>query len=311
MSKFSRISKLVTLICALSTSVLGDTLLAKGKNNIKESKSDNVNNENQIAIQGDKFNDEAIDNKKSKNIDESSQENSTKKRKRKNKKSNKQNQEEKKEKDKEKNNLEDNKNNQKSDVEPSESIEQPVEVVFVIDESGSMNHLKQNVVSYFNEMLESQKNLDNASDAYVTTVLFSNSNKIVHNHQEISKINNMSEEDYVPSGGTALLDALGTAINKTSKINEKNDKKVVFFVITDGEENCSGKFNSEDIKKMIEAKKELGWEFIFFGANIDSVTEAKKIGIDRKDAIDVEASKEGMKKAMGCVKRKMGCCRRR
>ncbi len=305
MSKLSKVSKLVTLICALSTSVSGDALLAKGRND-----KQGVGSENPIAVKGDEFNDGTFDKKQSKSIDEKSEKKSSKKRKRKNKKSDKQNQEKKKEKDEEKDKLEDDKDAQKSDVEPSENIEQPVEIVFVIDKSGSMRELTKDVIGYFNEMLESQKNLNDASGAYVTTVLFSDDNKIIHNHQEISKINCMSEEDYVPSGGTALYDALGSAINEMSIMNEKNNKKVVFFVITDGEENSSSKFGSEDIQKMIETKKELGWEFIFFGANIDSFKEAGKISIDKQNTINVEASKKGMEKAMVCIKRKMSCCRR-
>jgi len=303
MSTFNKVSKLVTLICALSTSVSGDVLLAKGRNNKPKVNIDNFNDESQIVVQGDEFNDESINSKKLKNIGENSQENSAKRSKRK-KKSNKKkksgskNQKDKKKRNEEKNKLNDDKNILAFDGEPSESIKKTLEIVFIIDKSGSMEHLKDTTVKSFNQMLENQKNRDTQVDAYVTTVLFSTDQKIIHNHNQIKKVNAMAEEDYVPLGGTALLDAIGTAINDMSKINEKNDKEVIFFIITDGEENSSNQFELRDIKRMIEAKKELGWKFVFFGANIDSFKVAGDMGIEQSSAHNFEASDEGIEDCM-------------
>ena len=185
----------------------------------------------------------------------------------------------------------------------------PTEIVFILDESGSMRHLKDSTISSFNEMLESQKNLDTEFPAYLTTVVFSDNMKKICDHKEIHEVENMTSENYNPNGCTALMDTLGKTINEMSEINKDNDKNVIFIIITDGYENASRKFKREDIKKMIEAKREMGWNFIFFGANIDSNKEAGSLGIDKKYTSNFAATKEGMRGCIG-ICNNMICCMR-
>ena len=185
----------------------------------------------------------------------------------------------------------------------------PTEIVFILDESGSMWHLKKSTISSFNEMLESQKNLDTKFPAYLTTVVFSDNMKKICDHKEIHEVENMTSENYNPNGCTALMDTLGKTINEMSEINKDNDKNVIFIIITDGYENASREFKREDIKKMIEAKREMGWNFIFFGANIDSNKEAGSLGIDKKYTSNFAATKEGMRDCIG-ICNNMICCMR-
>ena len=70
--------------------------------------------------------------------------------------------------------------------------------------------------------------------------------------------------------------------------------KVLFVITTDGLENSSTEFNYNDIKRMIEAKKECGWEFLFLGANIDAGKEAEKIGIERNRSVTYENDHDGV-----------------
>ena len=189
------------------------------------------------------------------------------------------------------------------------SRKKPTEIVFILDESGSMWHLKNSTISSFNEMLESQKNLDSKFPAYLTTVVFSNNMKKICDHKEIHEVENMTSENYKPNGCTALMDTLGKTINEMSEINKDNDKNVIFIIITDGYENASREFKREDIKKMIEAKREMGWNFIFFGANIDSNKEAESLGIDKKYTGNFEATAKGMQGCIGNCNR-MLCCMR-
>ena len=189
------------------------------------------------------------------------------------------------------------------------SRKKPTEIVFILDESGSMWHLKNSTISSFNEMLESQKNLDSKFPAYLTTVVFSNNMKKICDHKEIHEVENMTSENYKPNGCTALMDTLGKTINEMSEINKDNDKNVIFIIITDGYENASREFKREDIKKMIEAKREMGWNFIFFGANIDSNKEAEGLGIDKKYTGNFEATAKGMQGCIGNCNR-MICCMR-
>ena len=185
----------------------------------------------------------------------------------------------------------------------------PTEIVFILDESGSMRHLKDSTISSFNEMLESQKNLDTEFPAYLTTVVFSDNMKKICDHKEIHEVENMTSENYNPNGCTALMDTLGKTINEMSEINKDNDKNVIFIIITDGYENASREFKREDIKKMIKAKREMGWNFIFFGANIDSNKEAESLGIDKKNASNFKATASGLRGCIG-ICNNMICCMR-
>lgn len=93
-------------------------------------------------------------------------------------------------------------------------------------------------------------------------------------------------------GSTALLDAAGLTIQKLVSVQKNTAKeyraeKVMFVIITDGEENSSREFSAERVKKMIELEKEkYGWEFVFLGANIDAVETAAHFGIAPQMAVD-------------------------
>ena len=157
------------------------------------------------------------------------------------------------------------------------------EMVFILDASGSMHGLEKDTVGGFNSILESQKKEE--GDAVVTTIIFSNDHRTAHDRADIQSIAPLTEKDYQTSGCTALLDAVGYAIEHISTIHKyarKEDvpQKTIFTITTDGMENASCKYSYADIKKLIESKKEIGWDFVFTGANIDVQQEAAKMGID-------------------------------
>ena len=93
------------------------------------------------------------------------------------------------------------------------------ELVFILDESGSMKDLRQETIDGFNSLIEKQKKED--GEAIVTTVMFSDKPRIIHNRVSIKKIHELTEEDYDPFGSTALLDAIGTT---TTRIESKQEK---------------------------------------------------------------------------------------
>ena len=95
----------------------------------------------------------------------------------------------------------------------------------------------------------------------------------------------MTEKDYIVGGCTALLDAIGGAIHHIGNIHkyarsEDVPQHTLFVITTDGMENASRLYDSQEIKDMIQRqKKQYGWEFLFLGANIDAVTTADRLGI--------------------------------
>lgn len=181
------------------------------------------------------------------------------------------------------------------------------EIVFILDESGSMSGLRSDTIGGFNSMIEKQK--DENGDAAVTTFMFSHESRIVHDRVNISEIEEMTDKQYRPMGSTALFDAVGGAVSHISSIHkyareEDRPEHTIFIITTDGMENASRKYTQAEVKKMIEAKKEEGWEFIFLGANIDAAQTACDIGISRESAVDYVADSFGTKtlfKAVSCA----------
>ncbi len=158
------------------------------------------------------------------------------------------------------------------------------ELVFILDRSGSMNGMEKDTIGGFNSMIQKQKQLD--GQAYVTTVLFNDHNKTIHDRIDLKEVKPLTEKDYHVSGCTALLDAIGTTINHIEKIHKyirKEDvpENTIIAITTDGYENASKCFTSQAIKELIEKKKKDGWQFIFMAANIDAVETAASFGIDK------------------------------
>lgn len=157
------------------------------------------------------------------------------------------------------------------------------ELVFILDRSGSMYGLEQDTIGGFNSMLTKQKSLD--GECRITTVLFDHQYTLFHDRIDIQAVSPMSEKDYFVGGSTALLDAIGTTIDKLIRVQRHTAEsyraqKIIFVIITDGEENSSRKYSYDQVKAKIEHEKEAyGWEFIFLGANMDAVKTASQFGI--------------------------------
>ena len=162
------------------------------------------------------------------------------------------------------------------------------ELVFILDRSGSMNGLESDTIGGFNGMLSRQK--AEGESVNVTTVLFDDEVEIIHDRFPIDIVEPLSDKDYFVRGCTALLDAVGQSIKKIENVQKRlpdihRAEKVIFVITTDGLENSSIEYSYKDVKQMIEARKEDGWEFLFLGANIDAVKEAERIGIARDRAV--------------------------
>lgn len=171
------------------------------------------------------------------------------------------------------------------------------EMVFILDRSGSMCGLEKDTIGGFNSMIKQQKQA--GGSAVVSTVLFDDEIKVLHDRVAIDKIGNMTDEDYFTCGCTALLDAVGGAIHHIGNIHKyaRNDdvpEKTVFVIITDGLENSSRRYNLAKVKKMISRQKEkYGWEFLFLGANIDAAAEARRFGISADRAVNYKCDEAG------------------
>lgn len=172
------------------------------------------------------------------------------------------------------------------------------ELVFILDKSGSMGGLESDTIGGYNSMLEKQKAVD--GECRITTALFDNNYELLHDRIDIKAVSPITEKEYQVGGSTALLDAIGRTIHKISNAqkhtaDEYRAEKVLFVIITDGEENSSREYSAERIKQMIEHQKAHdGWEFIFLGANIDAVETAGRFGISADRAQNYHADRKGV-----------------
>lgn len=172
-----------------------------------------------------------------------------------------------------------------------------MELVFILDKSGSMGGLESDTIGGYNALLTKQKKIE--GNVTVTTVLFNHHYELLHDRIQIQGVAPITEQDYEVSGTTALLDAIGTTIQKISHaqqatLPEQRADKVLFIITTDGMENASCEFDYHKIKKMVQHQKDKhSWEFIFLGANIDAISAAKDIGISEEFAVEYQADEEG------------------
>ena len=171
------------------------------------------------------------------------------------------------------------------------------ELVFIIDRSGSMAGFEDDTIGGFNSMIENQK--QGEGEVYVSTVLFDGRSTVLHDRKRIDEVKPMTRQDYRVGGCTALLDAIGGAIHHIGNVHkyarrEDVPRNTVFVITTDGMENASQRYSSNDVKSLIKRQTErYGWEFIFVAANIDAIETADCIGIRRERAANYKQSKDG------------------
>ncbi len=170
-----------------------------------------------------------------------------------------------------------------------------LEIIFLLDRSGSMSGLENDTISGFNSFVKKQSEI---GETLITTVLFDNKYEILHNGVRAQDVN-LTKKEYFVGGTTSLLDAIGkTIIDVGTRLSNTDEEdrpgKVIFVITTDGYENSSKEFDYEKINEMITCQKEkYNWDFIFLGANLDISVESKRLGIENNKAFSYEASSSG------------------
>ena len=173
------------------------------------------------------------------------------------------------------------------------------EIVFILDRSGSMHGLESDTIGGFNSMIESQRK--EGVKGFVTTALFDSEIEIPFDKIDLQEIPELTDKIYFTRGTTALFDAVGSLIQRVQNHrrflpSEQIPGKTIFVITTDGMENASREFNGPAVKRMIQERKEAGWEFLYLGANVDAVSEAARIGIDADRSVRYHADSIGVRK---------------
>lgn len=166
--------------------------------------------------------------------------------------------------------------------------------LIIVDESGSMQYIYQPALSGVNETLqtirEAQKEHTD-QEHLVTLVTFDTSHyNEIYANTPAAESADITADQYRPSGGTPLYDAMGRAIT-TLRDHAGDDDVVLVTVITDGYENASQEYNGPAIKALVEAMKAKGWVFTYIGANQDVEAVAGSLAIDH--CLSYEATDDG------------------
>jgi uncharacterized protein YegL len=168
------------------------------------------------------------------------------------------------------------------------------EIVCVLDRSGSMEIIVDDAIGGFNAFLKTQK--ESPGQAVMSVVLFDNEYELLYSGKPLFDIPPFTKQTFVPRGSTALYDALGKTINEVgarlaSLPEAERPNKVLFVILTDGQENASQHFSSKQINEMITHQRNVySWEFLFLAANQDAFTVSEHLGISRGNALNFESN---------------------
>lgn len=144
---------------------------------------------------------------------------------------------------------------------------------YILDESGSMSSNSKVVMDGFNEYMEHLKGMGNVK--FTFTKFNSSHVEVVYNGVDPKDVPALTYQNYMPQDLTPLYDAIGKTL---IDIDPKN-RHVLVIIQTDGLENASKNFKRDDIFKMIQDKRQGGWEFVFLGADQDAYESGMQLGI--------------------------------
>ena len=129
------------------------------------------------------------------------------------------------------------------------SLDGLFKIVIVLDESGSMQPIRSQIIRSINDLITEQKQIEERPATF-TLVKFNNNVNRVMTNKLLKNVHNLDSSDYTPNGSTALYDAIGDTIQWF-----RNEKDVLMVIVTDGQENASTKYTKHQINKLIDEKK--------------------------------------------------------
>ena len=166
--------------------------------------------------------------------------------------------------------------------------------LIIIDESGSMEVIKQQAINSVNETIQTiraaQERNEN-QEHYITLVSFNDRVKTINDCAAIDKVQELTAESYQPDCWTALYDAMGMSLNAL-RAKVADIDKVLVTIVTDGYENASREYSGKAIKALVEELKAKGWVFAYIGANHD--VEAVAASISITNTMSFKATNEGV-----------------
>ena len=180
----------------------------------------------------------------------------------------------------------------------------------ILDRTGSMESIRADVVGGFNAFLAAQK--DTPHPATLTLVQFDSQDpyEVLHATADIASVPPLTLAQYVPRASTPLYDAMGRGIlDLEAWLAKQTDAlrpgKIIFVVVTDGQENASREFDQTRVKRLVQAKKRLGWDFVFLSADLAAFEDASSIGVDHEGRLLFDMSAKGNDRAWALASTKV------
>lgn len=178
--------------------------------------------------------------------------------------------------------------------------------LIILDESGSMEEIKQATITGFNEVVQTIKGVEKQfpeQEHFVSLVTFNGlgiKNKLFN--KKVKNLSEIDERTFQPDASTPLFDAIGFSVNKLKReIEAQNDRAVLVTILTDGEENASTEYTGASVKKLIDEMKKRGWTFTYIGANHDVERVAFSLSIN--NILKFEANEADVKRAFDVDKK--------
>lgn len=171
----------------------------------------------------------------------------------------------------------------------------------ILDRSGSMAAIADDVVGGFNSFIARQREM--AGDATLTLVQFDDHDpyEVIHNRRPLGEVEPLTRETYVPRGLTPLLDAMGRGILDLDSMlaamaEEELPQRVIMVFVTDGQENASREFKREAVTKLVEERQsgDKPWDILFLSADLEAIGEARDLRIAYRSSIAFDADAMGV-----------------
>ena len=182
------------------------------------------------------------------------------------------------------------------------------DITMVLDRSGSMQSIKTDTIGGFDAFISEQCQLPGRCT--VSLVQFDNEYEEVYTGRPIAEVPSLT---LVPRGSTAMLDAIGRAVNATgarlaAMPEDRRPGTVIVGIMTDGLENASREFSYPSVKALIEQQEQAyGWTFMYMGANQNAIEVGASLGVARDRSLTYAGPKVAA--AMGAYSASVGTLR--
>ena len=194
--------------------------------------------------------------------------------------------------------------------EPVEAGRNGSHVILVVDESGSMGHLRDSTISAVNEFISGQRQdaINNKIDTFASVFTFDGYNvKKIIDKANVLATPTINRDNYNPTGMTNLNDAFGSVIASTNEelktLSNEIRPSVIITIMTDGQENASKTFSLNDVNTMMGKCKDKKWAFMFLGANIDAFAVGQSYGFSKTNSMNYAASAAGVSQTLSAATR--------